>query len=178
MKNNKGFTLVEILAVIIILGILMIIAVPAVTQHISDSRKTTFITSSNKLIEAALDEITDMEYSVSNPDYTYYIPTKCLDAQNGDKSAYGSFVSSFVVVTYKDGKNYFYYTGFDDTGHGILLTYRDLLDESVIKTGLNSIDTTIGVGNRQYVYVYSDSCNKTGTKTLSHDNIDEEGSIE
>ena len=30
MKNKKGFTLVELLAVIVILGVLLMIAVPAV----------------------------------------------------------------------------------------------------------------------------------------------------
>ena len=42
-KNNKGFTLVELLAVIVIMGILMMVAIPAVTRTIENSRKDTFI---------------------------------------------------------------------------------------------------------------------------------------
>ena len=43
MKNNKGFTLVELLAVIVIMGILMMVAIPSVTRTIENSRKDTFI---------------------------------------------------------------------------------------------------------------------------------------
>ena len=41
--NNKGFTLVELLAVIVIMGILMMIAIPSVTRIIENSRKDTFV---------------------------------------------------------------------------------------------------------------------------------------
>ena len=38
MKNKKGFTLVELLAVIVILAIIMIIAIPAVLQTMESAR--------------------------------------------------------------------------------------------------------------------------------------------
>ena len=42
-ENEKGFTLVELLAVIVIMGILMMVAIPSVTRTIENSRKDTFI---------------------------------------------------------------------------------------------------------------------------------------
>ncbi len=39
MKKNKGFTLVELLAVIVILAIIALIATPAILRVIEDSRK-------------------------------------------------------------------------------------------------------------------------------------------
>lgn len=41
--NSKGFTLVELLAVIVIMGILMMVAIPSVTRIIENSRKDNFI---------------------------------------------------------------------------------------------------------------------------------------
>ena len=41
-RNNKGFTLVELLAVIVILAIIMIIAIPSVLTTMSTARKKTF----------------------------------------------------------------------------------------------------------------------------------------
>ena len=43
MNNKKGFTLVELLAVIVIMGILMMVAIPSVTRTIENSRKDTFV---------------------------------------------------------------------------------------------------------------------------------------
>ena len=50
--NQKGFTLIELLAVIVILAILMITAIPAVTNSIAKSRKDTFVTNAQNIINA------------------------------------------------------------------------------------------------------------------------------
>lgn len=39
-KQNKGFTLIEIISVVIIIGVLLIVVVPSVSRYIEDSRKT------------------------------------------------------------------------------------------------------------------------------------------
>ena len=41
--KSKGFILIELLAVIIILGILILIAIPSVTNYINNSRKSTYV---------------------------------------------------------------------------------------------------------------------------------------
>ncbi len=176
LNKNKGFTLIEILAVIIILGVIMIIALPAVTSYLGGSRNAAYISTVNKYIDTTIGEVSSFEYSIKNKDYTYYIPTKCLDIENDiTESPYDEFSESYVVVTKNDDKNDYYYTGYDLSGHGILLTYRDLLEESVIKTDIRSVDTTIGVGTRPFTYVYSDTCDKTGIKQDVTSSIDEKG---
>lgn len=51
MKNsNAGFTMIELLAAVVVLGILMIIAVPTVTNVLNDSKNKTYIDDSIRLI--------------------------------------------------------------------------------------------------------------------------------
>lgn len=53
MKKRKGFTLVELLAVIVVLAIIAIIAVPQVLSVVEDSKKGSFKDSASGLLEAA-----------------------------------------------------------------------------------------------------------------------------
>ena len=51
MKNsNAGFTMIELLAAVVVLGILMIVAVPTVTNVLNDSKNKTYIDDSIRLI--------------------------------------------------------------------------------------------------------------------------------
>ena len=43
MNKNRGFTLVELLAVIVVLGLLLTLAVPKIQSIIGDSKKKTFL---------------------------------------------------------------------------------------------------------------------------------------
>lgn len=50
MKNNKGFTLVETIAVIIILGIVLSIAVPSITNVVKSTNKNRMISDAETFI--------------------------------------------------------------------------------------------------------------------------------
>ena len=52
-KNNKGFTLVELLAVIVVLAIIMIIALQAVMPRMEEARKSVFAIETNAAIKSA-----------------------------------------------------------------------------------------------------------------------------
>lgn len=57
MKNNKGFTLVELLAVIAILAILVIIALPNVLKMFNDSKKNAFMVQARKTANVAQEKL-------------------------------------------------------------------------------------------------------------------------
>ena len=72
MKNNKGFTLVELLAVIAILAILVIIALPNVLKMFNDAKKNSFLTEAKTVYsEAGKKYISDNITSPSNNEHIY-----------------------------------------------------------------------------------------------------------
>ena len=53
MRSNKGFTLVELLAVITVLGIIMIIVIPAVSNNSNTAKETVLKTKVNLIVDQA-----------------------------------------------------------------------------------------------------------------------------
>lgn len=52
--NKKGFTLVELLAVIVVLALILILAVPSVLNTMTNAQKTTFQMYGQKIINAGM----------------------------------------------------------------------------------------------------------------------------
>lgn len=51
-KNNKGFSLIELLGVVILLGVLGTVAVTATSKYLNQSRKKAFLMISQSIYEA------------------------------------------------------------------------------------------------------------------------------
>jgi len=54
--NKKGFTLVELLAVIVILAIILVIAIPKINNNIRSSKESAFLSSAKSIVR-------ELEYS-------------------------------------------------------------------------------------------------------------------
>lgn len=86
MKNKKGFTLVEVLAVIIVLALLFVIATPKILDAIENSEKNAFKNNVENLIKTA-----EMEYQNNGgtDEINYIFPESDLNV-NGDKPSSGT----------------------------------------------------------------------------------------
>lgn len=102
--NNKAFTLIELLAVIIILGVLMIVAIPQVTKYINNTRRDAFGDTALAYIDAARYSILSDEYDKKLPaenDHSVCIKFKWIKVDKGTTSAFGKPIKleeSFVRV--------------------------------------------------------------------------------
>ena len=158
-KTKKGFTLIELLAVIIIVGVLVIVAVPAITSYISESRKSSYITTTKYLISGARNIVNSGKLGTYDTSVTYYLPYDMIPTENGTKTPYGEIKEGYVVVTY-NGKGYdYYWTGTDTSQEGIYLTYQNKLENTRILTGVKEITTDIAICGKENIVVF----NKDGT---------------
>lgn len=55
--NKKGFTLVELLAVIVVLAVIMVIAIPTVIDSMNSAKKNSFVMYGQKMITAAMSKV-------------------------------------------------------------------------------------------------------------------------
>lgn len=67
-KNKKGFTLVEILGVMVLLGLIALIIIPLVDKHIVEAREKAYQTQINNIILGA------KSWAVDNP-LSEFLPT-------------------------------------------------------------------------------------------------------
>ena len=107
--NKKGFTLVELLAVIVILGVLLLIAVPAISTITADSKFNSAKDSAMNVLEAgrtcsmAKNAICDKAAVASYIDATGTIGTLTLDvpADNPIVKAF-SYTENGYTITFSD----------------------------------------------------------------------------
>ena len=136
--KSKAFTLIELLAVIIILGVLMIIAIPSVTKYIDDSRKNGYVSTAKELAGGARNLIHSGSLNLDDFDTTYYIDAKCISTDNAYKSPYGEFEKAYVVVTASNDNYEYFWTSVDSTGTGVKnLININKLDNVNIETDID-----------------------------------------
>lgn len=112
--NKKGFTLVELLAIIFILTIIMILVFPAVSSIINKSKEVTFNTQINYILKATYDYFLKNDIALPNYNETKYITLNELkrnDLLDGDvinPKTKEKFNDDLVISITNVGSNYKY----------------------------------------------------------------------
>ena len=173
--NSKGFTLVELLAVIVIMGILMMVAIPSVTRTIENSRKDTFVDIAKSYANAAktlwtADGLTcggTVSSAVDNGDYYILINTKDgarnslpVLVEQGGKSSWGNRdVNGYVRVnistttTGEPKRITKFYVALSDGTHALL--DDGLLTSDTLKRG--NVKMTLTPDEKKTVELTSDT---------------------
>ena len=147
IKNKKAFTLIELLAVIVILGIIMLIAIPGVTGYITSSRKSTLLTTIEEYIRIANTEINGGTYHFFEPNRIYAIPIECLPVEKGGEDPFGEWLQAnenywaYVLAEYNPSDNTFTF-GFtfkDSAKNGLYPTERNQIKADQIQDSYDDL---------------------------------------
>ena len=89
MKKNKGFTLVELLSVIVILAVILVIAVPQIMSVIESARKGSIESTAKLIAEGAEREYTNRKILGKDTNI------ECSDVSSMNSNDYGTCVITF-----------------------------------------------------------------------------------
>lgn len=183
--NRKGFTLVETLTVIVILGLIMTIAVSSVTKYITTSKKKTLVQTIASYIDEIKLQVNNREYNMRAKNTIYAIPIECIKLEGGGNNPFGEWIQSndqywaYVLVQY-DSEKFEHKFGFsfkDSAGYGMypLINTKIEVDGDQIqqdlflsrpKTGIYTLMTTQQVWSKSGFNVNSLTRLKVLSSTL------------
>ena len=141
MKNEKGFTLIEVLSVIIIIGVIMIIAIPAVSKYIDRSNKASYASDALAYVETVRSEYEMKDYGeFLSKDELMIVPIEYIILEKGDgNSPYApfDFSKSYIIIVPERNGYQFYATMVDETGVGIIQKNSNELNRDAVEEGIS-----------------------------------------
>lgn len=159
MKNNKGFTLVELLAMLVVLGILIGVAIPNIVGMVENQRINVYKNDAINMVSLTKNQIAKMEFSEKPGNnecsiFTLkYLSEFTSEIEKGPNGQLYLPYDSIVIYARKNNEYKYYIRLVEQTGTrgvGIALTNYDNLgdfDKSYIKYvnkyGFNENEDTV-----------------------------------
>lgn len=122
--KEKGFTLVELLGVIVILSIIMLIAIPNITSMLEKSKYDQYIGDAKKLVSITEYEIRKGTINKPATGELIKVTLDYLSTSDVEKDPNGEEYDvnkSYVVIVRKEGYLYYYVNLVSTSGKGISL---------------------------------------------------------
>ena len=124
--NKQGFTLVELLGVIVILSIIMLIAIPNITSTLERSKRDQYLTDANKMVSLAEYELRKGDLEKPSEGKYIKITLDYLSTTDVEKDPDGitySLTESYIIVARKNGYLKYYINLVADHGSGSTNTW-------------------------------------------------------
>ncbi len=162
--NKKGFTLVELLAATVILGLVISIAVVSVSKYTEKSKRELYISTAKEYIAAAANGITQGKFVMRDPNVTYYIHYSNLKLERDRQSSpYGKWVDAYVAVVIDENNDYkYYWTSLDDKGNCVDVTLEKDLSENDIYFTKNKTINRKPIDGRTKIVYYDSNGDRIG----------------
>lgn len=162
---KKGFTLVELLAVIVVLGIVLVIAIPSIVNVIENTRKNSFVATARQLVEVVKLKISDGTYSVPmTSDHAIIVNMSSVSLDNANKDVdNGSYGPNSYVIAANIGGDTKYYVTLDGSKRDINgVAMGDLVISSIVGTATTYVGQTFYYDNQGATPTYKISNYTTG----------------
>lgn len=153
-KNIKGFTMVELIASVAIMGILLLVVIPNVFSVTERNKKTTYVNDARKFITAARSKFEE-DASIAEPSSTQCLVFKLKDLRNlglekGPNNGQYNPSYSYVTITYNNGKYYYgvqlleeYKVNGKNNYRGIIYTMQDDLEKKSVSNVVSTVEDFI-----------------------------------
>ncbi|MBE6158157.1 MAG: prepilin-type N-terminal cleavage/methylation domain-containing protein [Firmicutes bacterium] len=148
--NQKGFTLAELLAVIVIMCVLALIGIPTVTKYISNSKKSAYITTVKSYVSAVEKAYNSDMLDCSGDVGKFYVDfSDAKKLMENGKSPYGGEIKGNIRINVaNNGEPTFSVFSRDDKNTGTSLINANQLNpnqKDIIKKDIPD-DYTINEG--------------------------------